>query len=50
MNEQDDRRRTRELDNELKRQLEAIRSEEAPDRLLTLARELQDLLRKKRDE
>jgi hypothetical protein len=35
----------KELDVELKRQLEAIRREEVPERLLDLARRLQTLLR-----
>lgn len=32
------------LDSELRRQLDLIRSEQAPERLLALARRLQDLL------
>jgi hypothetical protein len=37
----------RSLDSELRRQLDVIRSEETPERLLVLARELQDLLRER---
>ncbi len=34
----------KKLDSELRRQLDVIRSEETPKRLLVLARRLQDLL------
>ena len=35
------------LDRELRQQLEVIRNEETPERLLLLARTLQDLLRQR---
>ena len=39
----------RSLDPELRRQLDVIRSEDAPERLMDLARKLQDLLRERHD-
>lgn len=50
MHESDESRTAPDLGEQLARQLEAIRDEDVPERLLVLARQLQELLRRKRGE